>query len=183
MDLNPGEESAVDDFASKLLRTLHYCPRGRLIRTRKNIPLVICGENRYVKTDVCILGRNEIILLIQEDKRHLETKDPEPQLVAEAIAAFAENNRTRKRLNQPLLDSKIMPGIIMVGTAPVFYKIPVTAALEGCVINGIYPQATTTVYAHYPNVPRPDDFWLEGMRPLDNRKIVLSCYEAFKQFV
>jgi hypothetical protein len=34
------------------------------------------------------------------------------------FAAFAENNRTRKRVNQPLLDSKIM------GTAPVFYKIP-----------------------------------------------------------
>jgi hypothetical protein len=183
MNLNPGEESAVDDFAAKLLRTLHYSPMGKVIRARKDIPLVICGENRHAKTDVCILDKNEIILLVQEDKRHMEWKDPEPQLVAEAIAAFAENNRIRKRLDRPRLYSKVIPGITMTGTAPTFYKIEVTVALEDCVVSGIYPPARTTVYVHYPKVPRREKFTAEGMKPLDNRRIILSCYEAFKQFV
>jgi hypothetical protein len=36
---------------------------------------------------------NEILLLLQEDKRLTSMKDPEPQIIAEAIAAFALNNR------------------------------------------------------------------------------------------
>ena len=181
----PAEESAVDDFAVLLLRALGYTPRGRVVRTRKEIPLIICGEARHMKTDVCIIDQNEIVLLVQEDKRHLDlASDPEPQLIAEAIAAFPANNRTRQRtLNQPPLNSKVMAGITMKGTAPIFYKIPVTAALAGSVASRVYPQVETIVHAHVPNVPRPNRRWSEGMKPLDNRKVILSCYEAFRQFV
>ncbi|KAI0293287.1 hypothetical protein B0F90DRAFT_1643190, partial [Multifurca ochricompacta] len=93
----PAEESAVDDFAVLLLRALGYTPRGRVVRTRKEIPLIICGEARHAKMDVCIIDQNEIWLLDQEDKQHLDSSDPEPQLIAEAIAAFAANNQTRQR--------------------------------------------------------------------------------------
>jgi len=184
----PNEESAVDDFAVLLLRALGYnTPRGRVLRTRKDIPLVICGENRNAITDVCVIdvGQNEeILLLVQEDKRHMDNSDPEPQLIAEAIAAFAANNQTRQQtFSQPLLDSKIMAGITMKGTTPIFYKIKVTAELVTNVGGGVYPQAATTVYAHVPDVPRPNRRWAEGMKPLDNRRVILSCYEAFKQFV
>ena len=180
----PAEESAVDDFAVLLLRALGYSTRGRVSRTRKDIPLVICGENRYTKTDVCIIDQNQILLLVQEDKRHMDNSDPEPQLIAEAIAAFAENNRTRQQtLNQLPLESKVMAGITMKGTAPIFHKIKVTAALVTSVGGGVYPRVATTVYAHVPDVPRPNRRWSEGMKPLDNRRIILSCYEAFKQFV
>lgn len=180
----PAEESAVDDFAVLLLRALGYTPRGRVVRTRKDIPLIICGEARHAKTDVCIIDQNVILLLVQEDKRHLDSSDPEPQLISKAIAAFAANNQTRQRtLNQPPLNSKVMAGITMKGTAPIFYKILVTAALAGSVASGVYPQVATTVYAHVPNVPRPNRRWSEGMKPLDNRQVILSCYEAFRQFV
>ena len=180
----PVEESAVDDFAVLLLRALGYNTRGRVLRTRKDIPLVICGENSHAKVDVCIIDQNEISLLVQEDKRHMDNSDPEPQLIAQAIAAFAANNQTRQQtLNQPPLDSKILAGITMKGTAPIFYKIGVTAALVTSVGGGVYPQAVTTVYAHVPNIPRPNRRWSEGMKPLDNRQVILSCYEAFKQFV
>jgi hypothetical protein len=180
----PAEESAVDDFAVMLLRALGYNGRGRVLRTRKDLPLIICGENRHAKTDVCIIDQNEILLLVQEDKRHMYNADPEPQLIAEAIAAFAVNNQTRQQtLGQPALDSKIMAGITMKGTTPIFYKIKVSAALVTCVGGGAYPQAATTVYAHIPQIPRPNRRWSEGMKPLDNREVILSCYEAFKQFV
>lgn len=178
------EESAVDDFAVLLLRALRYNTWGRVLRTRKDIPFVICGENRHAKTDVCIIDQNEILLLVQQDKRLMDNSNPEPQLIAEAIAAFAANNQTRQQtLNQSPLDSKIIAGITMKGTAPIFYKIKVTAALVASVEGGVYPKAATTVYAHVPNIPRPNRRWIEGMRLLDNRRVILSCYEAFKQFV
>jgi hypothetical protein len=179
------EESAVDDFAVLLFRALGYTRRGRAFRTRKDIPLVICGENRHAKTNVCIVDDNDFLLLVQEDKRHLENSDdPEPQLIAEAIAAFCANNKIRQQtLAQPPLPSKVMAGITMKGTAPTFYKINVTTELITSVGGGGYPDIPTIIYAHVPSIPRPNRRWREGMKPLDNRRIILSCYEAFKKFV
>jgi len=71
----------------------------------------------------------------------------------------------------------------MRGTTPIFYKIKVTAELVTSVSEGTNPQVATIVYAHAPDVPRPNRRWSEGMKPLDNRHIILSCYEAFKQLV
>ncbi|KAH9989556.1 hypothetical protein BJV77DRAFT_1129662, partial [Russula vinacea] len=88
MDPVPTEESAVDDFAVFLLTMLGYAPRPRMIRTRSDIPFTICGEQCHAKTDVCIVDGHDILLLVQEDKRHKERKDPEPQLIAEVIGAF-----------------------------------------------------------------------------------------------
>jgi len=184
MSLAPAEESAVDDFAVLLLRALRYTTRGRVFRTRKDIPFIICGEKRHTKTDVCIIDHSDILLLVQEDKRHMEASIPEAQLIAEAIAAFAANNRTRQQtLGEPPLASKVMPGITMMGTAPTFYKIPVTTELVDAIAGGVYPTTPTIVYAHLPAIPRPNRRWSEGMKPLDNRRIILSCFEAFKQFV
>ena len=74
----------------------------------------------------------------------------------------------------------MIPGITMVGTFPGFYKIKVTADLDCCVRLGQYPELQTVVYRHTPRVPRRRS---DGMRPLDNRKFVLRCYEAFKEIV
>jgi len=186
MAVSPGEESAVDDFAVQLFRILCYTGRavGRVARTRKDLPFWICGEQRHVKADVCIMDAFDILLLVQEDKQHLDGSDPEPQLMAEAIAAFYGNNNTRVRaLGSPTPHSKVIPGITMKSTMPTFYKIPVTTELVRAVQLGEYPAQETVVYAHLPPVPRPARRYSEGMKPLDNRHIVLSCYEAFKQFL
>lgn len=99
----PGEESAVDDFAMQLLKVLGYRSRERFLRSRKDIPLFICGTWSHVKTDVCVLNPDEILLLVQEDKRHLDLGDPRPQLIAEAIAAVQTNNRKREMVLTCLL--------------------------------------------------------------------------------
>ena len=76
---------------------------------------------KHAKTDVCIMDASGILLLVQEDKRHLDGSDPEPQLIAEAIAIFHNNNDTRVRaLGLPALQSKVIPGITMKGTMPTF---------------------------------------------------------------
>ncbi|KAJ3807985.1 hypothetical protein EV368DRAFT_44212 [Lentinula lateritia] len=183
MNPAPTEESAVDDFAVHLLKLLGYLPRSRMARTRADIPLWICGEQCHAETDVCIVDSDDILLLIEEDKRHKELKDPEPQLIAEAIAAFQMNNFRRERLlGQAPIASKVIPGITLIGSSPTFYKIPVTTELAEAVSLGEYP-TPTVVFAHLPTVPRPARRWSEGMKPLDNRVHILRCYEAFKQFV
>jgi hypothetical protein len=182
MKVMEGEETAVDDFAAELLRAMGYETEDTVVRTRKNIRLTMCGEMVFAKTDVCLLDVNsEIILLVQEDKTHINPSDPEAQLIAEAIGAFQENNT--KRVNELFLEplkTQVIPGITMVGTFPRFYKVTVTADLDRCVRFGEYPSIPTVVHRHTPRVPRRRS---DGMRPLDNRKLVLRCYEGFKKFV
>ena len=109
----PGsEESAVDDFAVVLFRALGYL--GRMVaRTRKDIPFLICGKWRHAKTDVCIVdcSQNDIMMLVQEDKRfsvtETATTEAEAQLVAEAIAAFSYNNEARRAAGLPLHASRV----------------------------------------------------------------------------
>jgi len=63
------EESAVHDFAAELFRACGYTGRGRLVRTRKDILFLTCGEYKYAKGDACILNdMHEVILLVHEDK-------------------------------------------------------------------------------------------------------------------
>jgi hypothetical protein len=76
-----------------------------------------------------------------------------------------------------------MPGIVLVGTMPTFFKIPVTSNLVRHVQNGTYPPEPTVVSIHVPDFPRPRNRYKEGMRPLDNRQALLGSYEAFKRIV
>lgn len=67
-------------------------------------------------TDVCLLNRvdpEEIMLLVQEDKQHLEHGDPEPQLFAQAVAAFQFHKRLLRFVGQLTINFKVIPGIIM----------------------------------------------------------------------
>ncbi|SJL09500.1 uncharacterized protein ARMOST_12878 [Armillaria ostoyae] len=166
-------ESAVVDFIVELFKVLGYVKRDRLAHTRVDLPLLMCGEYRYAKTDVCLVdcSQNDILLLVQEDN--------EAQLVAEAVAAFSQNNQSRRDVGLPPLDEKIMAGIVMLGTTPTFYKIPVSQSLLYHIRHGTYPPELTQVTCCAVPVPRPG----EGMKPLDNRKEIFRCYEAFKAIV
>lgn len=177
-------ESAVDDFAMALFRVVGYVSQAWVARSRMPIPLTICGETRSAQADVCLLNDRCIILLVQEDKRYLSDAPPEPQLIAEAVAAFQQNNAIRRyKLGVPELEEEVMPGIIMVGAFPVFYKITVTRELADCVASGRFPQSETHVLSCSPsNNGVPLDRTL-GMADLGCREVALKYFESFKQFI
>ena len=105
-----GQEAAVENFVAELLKGLDYDDENRLVFIRYTIPFLICGENLFAQNDVCIMDDNEILLLLQENKRLTSMVDPEPQIIAEAIAAFALNNRKREcDLHLPLRNSITFP--------------------------------------------------------------------------
>jgi hypothetical protein len=151
MNTVPGEVSAVDDFAMQLLRTIGY---RRFLRSRKDIPLFICGMWTHAKTDVFVMDQDDVLLLVQEDKRHLEVGDPRPQLIAAAIAAVQMNYIQRETvLGLPPLEFRLMAGITMIRTSPTFFKIPVTSQLLQAVQLGDYPVTPTVVAMHISHVP------------------------------
>ncbi|KAF8840418.1 hypothetical protein BDN67DRAFT_649392 [Paxillus ammoniavirescens] len=112
-------------------------------------------------------------------------RDPDPfaPLVAEAITAFQTNDVHRVASGLDPLEDKSIPCVIMVGTSPTFFKVPITTELVQCVQRGEYPATPTVVLDHVPDIPKPTRKESEGMEPSDNRHIMLQCYEAFKQFV
>jgi hypothetical protein len=80
-------ESGVDnrrDFTAQLLRSLDYDDNDRIV-IRYSLPFLICGETSVAQTDICIMDDDYDILLL----RLTSLKDPEPQVIANAIAAFA----------------------------------------------------------------------------------------------
>jgi len=71
----------------------------------------------------------------------------------------------------------------MIGTAPTFYKIPVTDEILISLATSQYPTQVTTVTKLVPPVPFPERLANDGMKPLVNRRIILQCFEAFRQFL
>jgi hypothetical protein len=171
-------ENAVNDLVVELLRLLEYRGQGRVIRIHKDIDLFMCGNYTKAETDVCVLDKNKIFLLLQEDKSHI---DPEPQLIAEAIAAFQYNNSKRvKDLGLNELDECVFPGITMIGTKPIFYKIRITKALNEAVQIGEYPQETTYVQRFNPLLGLRSE---QEMVNINYRVRILKCFKLFKQLM
>jgi len=126
---------------------LNFEERDCVLRSRYAIPLHICGElTQTAQTDICLVHHaSTILLIVQEDKTRLSAKDPEPQVIVEAIAAFQMNNRNRNQLGMERKDSMSIPCITMVGTRPIFYIVPVTQELSTAVERGQFPEHLTEV--------------------------------------
>jgi len=177
---NATQESAIDDLARELLRLLNFEEKGTLLRSRYAIPFLISGDTgRVAQTDLCLIqGSSTILLVIQEDKSIFSHKDPEAQVIAEAIAAFQYNNLNRDRAGFDTVESMIIPAITMIGTRPIFYKIPVTQALSDAVARAQYPAFQTTVFK-CTVIPR-SRHQSEGMEAPEFRQDILKHYNAFK---
>ena len=78
--------------------------------------------------------------------------DPEPRLIAQAIAAHQHDNLRLQMIGKPTVQVRMIPGIIMLGSTPRFYKIPITQDFVRAVETGQYPEQPTTVHMLVPPV-------------------------------
>ena len=168
-----GQESAIHGFVGEILRTLRYEKRG-LLRSCYAILLLINGDpKRSAQTDLCLVhGSSIILLVVQEDKTIVSVRDPEPQVIADAIATFQCNNRIRARLGEPECDSMTIPSITMIGTRPIFYLVPVTRDLSEAVATAQYPLSSTVVKKCV--VTSTCRHLSEGMKIPDFRQVALQ---------
>ena len=168
----------VRELFDLLLYTDFGLKREMILKTKLNY---LPSQGRPPEVDICIRHDFKIILLVVRVDRQSRGFDPEPRLISDTIAALPYNDNIMrvKRLGTEPLTSKVMPGIVMKGSMPTFYMIPVTSELVRAVESGERPEEETVVHAYRPEVPRPE----EGMKPLDNRSIILSCFEAFRQLL
>ena len=185
------EEYAVDNFTGFLLRMLRYDEIDGvdgLVQLGKDFSFDMAGKRINVWADVCVMQNSDDLLLVHIERSSYiaSLKDPqrqqsaEPQIIAGAIAAYYQNNLRRTQAGLPALPVILMPGITMHGTAPVFYHIPVSPQLLEALATSTYPKEETVVLRFIPPVANPETYLSDGIRPLDNRRIILQCFEAFK---
>lgn len=198
------QDAAIRDFTSHLLRLLGYTQphsfmqqtshERRVVLRDYDLPLYMCGRTVHALADVCLLSRNtfahhgsDTVLLIanaspttRSSTTNASASCAEARLVAQAIAAYQYQNRTRGRAHLLPAEKHVVPGLIMVGTMPVLYKIEITAELVECVQTGQVPRTTTKVQRL--RLPLKGSAH-KGMIAVENRKVMLACLEAFKAFV
>ncbi|KZV66568.1 hypothetical protein PENSPDRAFT_755597 [Peniophora sp. CONT] len=182
-------ESATIDFVSVLLRLLRYdVPREgkRLIHSLAEMGFIMCGQMVDVVTDLVVVkrdgGNRQYLFLLQEDQRHSSKDKTEPQLIAKAIAAFSTNRNSSINMHREPATSHTFPGIVMVGTTPVFFKIPVTEELRAAVSEGVYPNTPTIVERLVAPLPDPSQSD-RGLQAVANRQLLLQCFEALKAYL
>jgi len=177
----PGEGSPVNDFVVALLHALNFVLKGAMIWTQKNFLFRTPNDVQHVKADVCILEGTDPLLVIQEDKLHL---DPFYNvfvcLIATVVASFSADASYRQQYDILERRTDTMHGIIMNGSWPTFYKIPYLRTLADFITEGRQWDSSIQIKAYRPTVPRPLEREREGMKPLDNRKIIISSFLRFK---
>jgi len=192
----PPIESAAPVFFGYLLSLLGYDQPDRYIHKWRKIGFIMSGIPVNVKTDICVLDEEAAYLLlvkggkvchIQRNKKRqsliISKSHAEPRLIAAAIAAFYENNNRRRLAGLAAIQAKEFAGITFRGTAPMFYKIPITTNLLESIATAQFPPQQTIVQRLIPPVPNMSRLLEDGMIPLDNRRVILQCFEAFKQFL
>ena len=111
LDLAVTRKPAVDGFAVGLLRATDYIHGRRVGCMRVDLPLLVYGEARHAKADVCVVDRpgNDILPLVREDKglERLDQINPRAQLVAGAVPAFDENNVQREAFGHPAVAHEV----------------------------------------------------------------------------
>lgn len=196
------QQAAMIDFTIHLLFLLGYTQphiasepaKGRrAFRRDDHLPLFMCGRNVHAPVDLSLVSDNEaqpggaINLLVKAGSYPTSVKGhatlAEAQLMAQAIAAFQCRNRDRRRARLAPIETQVVPAIVMNGTSPSLYKIEVTAGMVECVQTAQVPPKVTSMLRLQIPFPRSEVAHVEGMIPLDNRKITLSYLEAFKAFV
>ncbi|KAF8183432.1 hypothetical protein BJ912DRAFT_1044019 [Pholiota molesta] len=177
------EESALDDFAAFILSLLHYYDKGRFIRREKKTTFYMGGKLIIAEANVSLVNEKYDVLLVQNNKDPISTEDVKPKLIADCIAAFAQNHLRKVKVGLPTPEAQTVFGISMLGTAPFFYRIPVSTSLLDALVTSTYPAEKTVVFRYIPRVPDQAQYRYEGMRPLDNRRIVFRCFEALKGLI
>ncbi|KAJ3491540.1 hypothetical protein NLJ89_g11330 [Agrocybe chaxingu] len=166
-----------------------------IILTRYELPFTICATTCVAQTGVCLISvRPTMALLVlivdptqptavTESGPNSPSPNAEAHIIATAIAAFQTNNAKRSSRGLPPLDSMTVPGIVMHGTRPTFYFVPVTKELEESVLCGMWPEnSKETKVVRCATVSEIKGGDLEqGMDDPGYRRLALEHLLAFKE--
>lgn len=68
VDESGGHEAAIDNFVANLLEKLEYDDDNRIIFVSHDSPPDICGETSSAEINICIVGEDQLIIVLMLDK-------------------------------------------------------------------------------------------------------------------
>lgn len=190
----PTIESNVDILARYTMDVLGFTQIHPSVDVASTPPLrlTIAEVQRDVFPDLVLgISTSEAerrILLVQEDKsvarRGTVLHAALPQLVAGAIAAYKDNEQYELQS----VGATVIYGVIMTGTLPTFYKIPIDDRILDLVESGTTTNTiTTTIQWYNPLVSMDSDLTLLKAVAIaysdDDFTKYLKCYEALRRML
>ncbi|CAO3686677.1 unnamed protein product [Umbelopsis ramanniana] len=82
------QKTAVDNFVLELLRIMKFTSSRRNAMVNNRLSLNMCHATTIAAIHVCILNDEDVLLLVEENKAYRSALNPDPKLIAEAIAEF-----------------------------------------------------------------------------------------------
>ncbi|TFK58288.1 hypothetical protein BDN72DRAFT_966385 [Pluteus cervinus] len=197
-NLNAGtadDTKYADEFGVFLLNLMNYNTEGREIHTKKEIEYISCGEQKKALVDVCMTDMQPVedyVRFLQVNKK--SSKDlsdvaihaASASLIAGAVAAFSLNHRLlQSASSRP--DGIVFPGLTVIGSVPIFFKIPVTQDLVMAVNTGHYPSEPTNVQIIIPTAAVTEETGKVKLQldlsDLEMRRNAFRYLEAMKTFL
>ena len=174
------QEGFIDIFVIETLKLLGFENSRAIVAMHYTIPFTICGEaDRVAHLDECLIHDTTFVFLVLVKDNTFTGSPAEAQVVAGAIATFQFNNMKREEYGLDPLNAMTIPCIIMSGTRPTFYLVPVTAELSEAVTCGWYPKHPTQVLRC--ETVAADQDAAAGMENIEYRKLALKRLLAFKE--
>jgi len=140
----------------------------------RNICFHIGSERSVSDAYGIVEGTDPSLLVAQQDKSHVYPLggDANARLIAAALAACENDTLYRAEYGLSQRSGIEVVGIVMNGSWPPKNVRNNTSPYNHC----------TTVFAYRPTVPRPQQR-LEGMKPLDNRRLLVTKFLRLKQLM
>ncbi|KAG6827106.1 hypothetical protein H0H92_013177 [Tricholoma furcatifolium] len=183
--INPSSSQKFmrNQFLKETLKLMRFDNEPRtLIKSQHPIPFTVRGRSLLAETDLCLIHTpSSIILLplIEDDESTNFGSNADAVVIAQALAAFAFNNAMRFVYRLAHLPIMIIPCILINGTRPTFYLVPITEELSTAVVAGKYPMTPTEVWRYH--IPVTDDMLPEvDLKDVKYRQLAFRCLLMFK---
>ncbi|KAF6741961.1 hypothetical protein DFP72DRAFT_1110803, partial [Ephemerocybe angulata] len=188
LSIGTRSEGTVDATTMQMATVLGFeSTTGSTVIARFPTPLLMCGEQRVAQTDVCVLSSDGAFLFLPIEDKTIYNKTPssdvDAQVVAEAIAFFQFNNRSRIEKGKHPLATLNIPCVCMSGTMPTFYTVPVTEELSNIVATSPYAHPNSPVKVLKCDMAPTYSRWNkeQGMADTGFRRVAMEGLVAFKR--
>ncbi|KXN66727.1 hypothetical protein CONCODRAFT_11378 [Conidiobolus coronatus NRRL 28638] len=189
-----GNEKNIEHLVRSLLHLFEYDTGLFMIKAGSTIHFKMCGKTVQATADLWVQDIPTTIKLVVVECKNIVVKDGVlGQLFAECVAVYEDNKKRLAKIAdretmaqgriKPPAFKEYIPGIIMYGTQPVFYKVFVTDNIVTNISQGVGCSEKTIVEEYkLPILKTPlNEVLLRTDK--DDKEMLFKSIKAFKSIV
>jgi hypothetical protein len=180
---HPNRKHASIRFYKSLLEQMRYDDGEHMFSSAENIPLLLGNHQVRMEPDLCIRGllNGQICFVMLANDKTETSKDKEFAFAAAAVAIFQHNNDVRWNMDLQPLHEYTVPGVILRGSYPTFYKVTDQLEHDSSLGGTVRPDAVYVLHRYHPLPINERTF--DCMLNQEQRIPLLKSFAAFRKFV